>query len=127
MRKPTPDFARVEEHQLPIHERLRNWARWVVVRPSSKVHPMFAQYRSHAWQWHTPEHRETCDVLDAMVMEGEVAKLPPHSRYAVRWAYVYRYTPAVAVRFVKSDYGGLYRHLRDGRQMLIHLTERGLV
>lgn len=122
-RKQTIDFARVEDHQIPIHERLRNWARWVAVMPQSQVHPMFRQYRSHAWQWHTPEHRETCDLLDAQWLEKQVAKLPVDHREAVRWAYVYRCTPATAARSLKLSYEGLYRYLRDGRQMLLNAID----
>lgn len=120
--KPTIDFARVEEHQLPIHDRLRNWARWVVVRPQSRVHVMFKNYRSHAWQWYTPEIRETCDLIDAQALEKVVGTLPPKHRAAVRWAYVYRASPAIAVRELGLTYEGLYRHVRDGRQMLLNLV-----
>ena len=122
--KPTPpDFARVEEHQLPIHERLRNWARWCSVRPRSQIQPMFRQYRSHAWQWHTPELRETCDLIDAQALEKVVSTLPIKHRAAVRWAYVWRHQPYVVCRELALDPVGLWRHLRDGRQMLINLVD----
>lgn len=123
MTKPAIDFARVEEHQHAIHDRLRNWARWVVVRPQSRIHPMFAQYRSHAWQWHTPEHRETCDLIDAQALEKVVGTLPTKHRAAVRWCYVYRCSPAIAAREIGLSYDGLYRHVRDGRQMVLNLVD----
>ncbi len=123
MKTPPPDFARVEPHQLPIHERLRNWARWCCVRPQSQVHPMFRNYRSHAWQWHTPEHRETCDLIDAQALEKVVSTLPTKHRAAVRWAYVWRFTPAIAVREYGLTYDGLYKHVRDGRQMVMNLVD----
>ena len=121
--KPTPDFARVEPHQIAIHDRLRNWARWCAVRPQSRVHPMWMNARSNAWQWHTPEHRETCDLIDAQALEKVVGTLPPKRRAAVRWAYVWRHSPAVMVRELGLTYDGLYRHLRDGRQMILNLVD----
>jgi len=123
MKTPTVDFARVEDRHRAIHDRLRNWSRWVVVHPHAGVHPMFKNYRSHAWQWHTPEHRETCDTLDAQWLERLVAKLPSRHRDAVRWAYVYRYTPAIACRELGLSYDGLFKHLRDGRQMLMVMVD----
>ena len=122
MTKATIDFSRVEPNQIAIHDRLRNWARWVTPRTGNTVSPMFRGYRSHAWQWHTPEIRETCDMLDAQAIEKTVSKLPEKHRTAVRWAYVYRCTPAIACRELGLSYDGLYRHLRDGRQMLANLV-----
>ena len=84
---------------------------------------MFRNYRSHAWQWHTPEHRETCDLIDAQWLERQVAKLPRFHREAVRWAYVHRCTPAIAARELGLNYEGLYRFVRDGRQMLMHAVD----
>lgn len=117
------DFARVEEHQIGIHERLRNWARWCSVRPQTRVHPMFRNYRSHAWQWSTPEVRETCDLIDAQALEKVVSTLPIKHRAAVRWSYVYRASPAIACRELGLSYDGLYRHVRDGRQMCMNLVK----
>lgn len=35
--KPTIDFARVEEHQLPIHKRLLNWRDCYIVRSGASA------------------------------------------------------------------------------------------
>lgn len=121
--KPTIDFARVEPHQTAIHDRLRNWARWVVVRPQSRVHPMFRYYRP-AQHWEPKEFRETCDILDAAAMEKIVYKLPEWHREAIRWWYVYGGPPSRACKALGLSYDGLYRHLRDGRQMLMNLVVR---
>ena len=123
MTKPTIDFARVEPHQSAIHDRLRNWARWCAVRPQSRVHPMWMHCKSNAWQWHTPEHRETCDLIDAQAIEKVVGTLPTKHRSAVRWCYVYRFAPAIAVRELGLSYDGLYQHVRDARQMVINLVD----
>lgn len=120
--KERPDFHRVEPDQLDIHDRLLNWARWVTPRTSSTVSPMFRQYRSHAWQWHTPEHRPTCDTLDAVLIEKTLRRLPVAHREAIRWCYVYRCTPAIAARELALSYEGLARHVRDGRTMVRNLT-----
>ena len=116
------DFAAVEIGHIAIHDRLRNWARWVVVRPQARAHPMFRLYKPPP-QWEPRELRESCDLLDAALMEKLVRKLPPKHRGAVRWNYVWRQTPAVAVRELGLSYDGLYRHLREGRQMLVNLVD----
>ena len=119
-----PDFNRVDPEHHEIHDRLLNWALWVTPRTPSTVSPMFRHYRSHAWQWHTPEFRPTCDLLDAVVIEKIVARLPHKHREAVRWSYVYRCTPAIAIRELALSYEGLARHVRDGRTMVKNLTRK---
>jgi DNA-directed RNA polymerase specialized sigma24 family protein len=115
------DFHRVEEHQIAMHERLLNWARWLNSGRGGSVSPMFRQYRSNAWQWHPAEHRPFCDTLDAPLMEKTVYKLPEKHRMAVRWLYVYRCAPINACRAMGLSHTGLYQHSRDGRQMLINM------
>lgn len=119
--KHSVDFSHVEPHQTAMHDRLLNWARWVTPGSPSMVSPMFRQYRSHSWQWHTPEIRTTCDELDATLVEKTVAKLPEKHRTAVRWGYVYRCSPSAAMRELGVSNDGLAKLLRDGRQMLINL------
>jgi DNA-directed RNA polymerase specialized sigma24 family protein len=119
----SPDYHRVEDDQLDIHNRLLNWARWVIPRTSSAVSPMFRNYRSHAWQWHSPEHRQTCDTLDALAIEKTMYKLPDKHRQAVRWCYVYRCTPAVAIREIGVSYVCLATLVRESRFMVRNLTQ----
>lgn len=116
------DFHAVRDEHLEIHRRLLNWARWVTPRTPSWVSPMFRMYRSHAWQWHTPEHRETCDMLDAQRIEKEVSGLPQKHREAVRWAYVICCPPIKAQRALGLTKDGLFRHIQDGRTMLKNRT-----
>lgn len=110
-----PDFHHVDDDQLDIHDRLLNWARWVTPRTSSTVSPMFRQYRSHAWQWHTPDHRPTCDTLDALTIEKSMRHLYVKHRQSLLWAYIYRCTPAIAVRELGVTYMGLAQMLREAR------------
>ena len=84
------------------------------------MHPMWAKSRSNAWQWHVPEHRPTCDILKAQRTEKAVSKLPEKHRYAVRWCYVHRGHPAKAAKKAGVTIDGLYKLVRDGRQMLIN-------
>lgn len=120
MTKTTIDFNQVEPNHKAVHERLRNWARWVSVRPATQVQPMFRQYRSKAWQWHEKEFRETCDTLDAANVEKLVASLPPDHAFALRWFYVWKMTIGDARRAIGVSSAGLHRYLRDGRQFLIN-------
>lgn len=120
MKTNTIDFHHVEQHQLGIDARLNNWARWVKPGRQSWINPMFAQYRSKAWQWHRPEIHDPLDTLDAMKIEKAVSALPDKHRAAVRWAYVIRCSPAVVFRALGVNRDGLMLYLRDGRQMLIN-------
>lgn len=113
------DFAHVEPHQAEIHDTLINWSLWVKPGHPSYMHPMWAKSRSNAWQWHVPEHRPTCDILKAQRTEKAVSKLPEKHRYAVRWCYVHRGHPAKAAKKAGVTIDGLYKLVRDGRQMLI--------
>jgi len=121
MSKPTIDFNKIEPHHQQVHQRLRNWAAWVSVRPVSKVQPMFRYYRP-AQHWEPKEFRETCDTLDAAAVEKLVASLPPDHAFALRWFYVWRMTVGDARRAIGVSTAGLQRYLRDGRQMVINLT-----
>lgn len=115
------DFHHVEPQHRAIHDRLQNWGRWV--RSDGVRHgicPMFRQARSMAFQWHMPEFRETVDPLDAAKVEKAVSGLPSYHRDAVRWAYVVQCQPAPVMRALGVSDQGLYRYLRDGRQMLIN-------
>lgn len=116
------DFHTVEPHQGAIHERLENWARWVTPGRQSWVAPMFRLYKAPP-QWEPQAFRPTCDMLDAMLLEKAVYHLPDKHRAAVRWAYVHKGGPLHACRGLGLTSEGLYRHLRDGRQMLLNLLD----
>lgn len=114
------DFNRVEDKHLDIHRRLNNWSSWVRVRPQSgwTSSIIWRQVRSNAWQWHPPEYRETCDMLDAQALEKAVAHLPAPHRDALRWCYVYGGSPARMAAHLGLSKDGLALMVRDGRQML---------
>ena len=113
------DFHHVEEKHNAIHSALLNWSRWVSVRHNiGHVHPMWAKSRSNAWQWHQPIQRDATNALDAQRMEKLVQGLPDPHKQAIRWAYVYRTSPAAACRNMGTTHEGLAQFVRDGRQML---------
>jgi DNA-directed RNA polymerase specialized sigma24 family protein len=120
MKTKTVDFHHVEDHQRDMDKRLQNWARWVKPRSPSWVSPMFRQARSNAWQWHTPEVRETCDMLDAQAMEKAVAALPEKHRTAIRWHYVYPVQPFKVQKALGVTEQALYGLVRDGRERLMN-------
>ena len=82
---------------------------------------MFKQYRSHAWQWETPEITLPVNTLAAHEMERAVYFLPEKHRAAIRWAYVY---PFISDSRVRRDIAVTRRELAsllvDGRDMLIN-------
>ena len=118
------DFHAVAPGQYAIDARLVNWARWVKPGRQSWVSPMFAQYRSKAWQWERPEIKDPINTLDAMLIEKLVGALPDKNRTAVRWAYVVRCTPAVVMRHMGVDGESLLAYLNDGRAMLKNRLQR---
>ena len=82
---------------------------------------VFAQYRSHAWQWETPEVFAPDTPADHWEIERAVSLLPERHRTAIRWAYAWPWVPVRAVR----QHLGLTRPdlqwmLVDGRDMLVN-------
>ena len=93
MRQYGKDYHYVGPEHRAVHDRLINWARWVTPSTPSQVSPMFRQYRAPWWQWHTPQHRETVDLLDAEHVERQMRHLHDKVRVAGVWSYVYPYIP----------------------------------
>ena len=115
------DFFFVEPAHHAIHAELENWARYVDSSArKSWVHPMWRKGRPNGRQWSMPVIREDIRILDASKMEIAVRKLPEKQAEAIRWCYVYRTTPAVAVRNIGCTYERLALLVRSGRQMLIN-------
>lgn len=113
------DYFIVSEAHADIHNRLELWARWVKPRQVGwAVSPMFRQYRSHAWQWETPEVRATINILDAVEIEKAVAQLPEKHKHAIRWNYVFKSSPVAMARQLGVSKEGLADLVRVGRTML---------
>jgi hypothetical protein len=79
---------------------------------------MFRQYRSHAWQWETPEVRAQVNIPDAIAMEKAVSLLPDKNRQAIRWCYVFNGNPAGMARSLDVTKQGLLELVNIGRIML---------
>lgn len=120
MKTKTVDFHHVDPHQKDVDAKLMNWASWVRPRSPNWVSPMFRQAQSNSRQWHTPEIRQTCDVIGAQAMEKAVAYLPESQRTAIRWHYVYPVSPAKACRALGVSMNGLAGLVRQGREVLIN-------
>lgn len=114
------DFHQVDDRHLGIHARLENWARWVRTTPQSgwTASPMWRYFKRMWRQWHMPEFRESCDILDAIAIERHVGLLPRGHRDAIRWLYVYGGEPGRAARMLGLRKSDLRRFVEDGRQML---------
>ena len=118
-REPIDYFTVYAEHEA-IHARLENWAQCVRVgRFRTKPHPMWANSRSNARQWHAPEPRPTMDPLDGQRMEKAVYTLPEPNREAIRWSYVYQTGPVKACRALGVTAEGLAELVHQGRDMLV--------
>lgn len=115
------DFHYVSESHREIDLALTQWARWVRVKPSGwQTHPMFRQYRSHAWQWEAPIVQAAINTLEAHKTEKAVSALPEKHRDAVRWSYVFRNNPIQMARRLGVSKEGLLALVVDGRTMLIN-------
>lgn len=122
MKRDYVDFFVVETHQVPIHQRLLNWARWVKPRWPLYQHPMWRQGRSNARQWHAPVLTDPVDSLDAQAVEKAISALPVAQRDSLRWFYVFGTHPERVCRKLGLSRAGLLQAVRDGRQMLMNRT-----
>jgi hypothetical protein len=101
------DIHYIPRHQTEVHQELVNWAMTVADGRESKVSPMFAQYRSHAWQWHEPEFRPTCFPLRGWETNEKVKRLPELYRKAIKWFYLERSAPHKKQRELGVSLAGL--------------------
>jgi len=120
MRRDEIDFFVIEPHQMAMHDRLENWARWGVQRHQSWVNPMFRFSKSNSRQWHPVEIRLAIDPKDAVLVEKSVSALPPKNREAVRWWYLHKGSPRKQCARLGCTEDALNKMVRDGRQMLIN-------
>ena len=114
------DFHAVEPEHSEMHKRLENWAAWVKVRGMHWMAPIWKLGKSNGRQWDTPEGRPAVDTLDGMLIEKQVSALPEKQRAAIRWAYVYRHSPAKEARALAVSMEGLQALCRSGRVMLVN-------
>jgi DNA-directed RNA polymerase specialized sigma24 family protein len=113
------DYNHVPDHHKSIHERLENWRRWVVVRPSGwQTAPMFRMYQSKARQWESPVIQSPVNTLDAVLVEKAVSTLPEKHRAAVRWSYVHAGNPVAMARTLGVSKQGLADLVEAARSML---------
>lgn len=113
------DYNYVPPHQDAIHERLRNWSRWVRVRPHGwQTHPMWRKALTSR-QWDVdPYIHVACDTLDALLIERTVSKIAEKNRAAIRWAYVAGNDPMGMARSLGVSREGLLELICVGRTMV---------
>lgn len=126
MRDDYIDFHRVADEHQEVHSRLKNWARWVRVSPREgwTSSPMWRQVKSLVRQWHLPEHRESIDLLDAVLIERLVVRLPAPHRDAIRWCYVFGGDPVKFAGRLRVSKEMLHRYVEDGRRILTREIKR---
>lgn len=117
------DFHHVEEGHEEIHHRLENWARWCRGRQSPTASPMFrmAQASARSKAEYGALTATMVDPADAVRIAKLLWRLPEPHRKALQWCYVKPVSPLAAARDLGTNFDGLYRFVRDGRQMLINL------
>lgn len=117
--EPVDFFYVAPEHQA-IHEQLVNWARCVSVGRPTWAHPMWKGAQSNGRQWYAPEIKTPPNTLAGSEMEKAVRALPEKQREAIRWNYVYNWTPAAEIRRLGVTYEGLANLIRSGRTILVN-------
>lgn len=117
------DFHHVGSDQQYIHVRLINWGMWNNANGGQTVSPMFRQAKSNAWQWHQPEHRPTCDMLDALKVERQMRNLARRERDALVWCYVTRSKPIHACRLLGVSHQRLYDLVCSARKNIHNLLD----
>lgn len=120
------DFSKIPTRHAEINLRCERWGRWITKTEKAwRVHPMFAQYRSHAWQWEMPEIHVPGTPGENMEIEKLVSELPSKHRTAVRWAYAFPWVPVSAVRqYLGVTRSGLAEMLDAARDMLLNKMRR---
>lgn len=113
------DFHVIDPLHSKVHERLLNWARWVKVRPELgwKMAPFWRLIKKER----VGEEliiRETCDILDAEMVEKIVRALPEPNRTAIRWWYVKADSPKKAARALGLSLSGLSDIISQTRSLL---------
>lgn len=89
------DFHALEAGSEEIDARLRNWAAWCIGPGHGDCAPMFRGFQSPS-HWHGQVTKFSVDVMDAQAVERGVGALVFVHGAALRWAYVYRYSPVRA-------------------------------
>lgn len=114
------DFHLVPEHQLAMHARMLNWARWCRGSGSSSVSPMFRGYRSTD-VWAAPSVSEPVDSIDGMRIAKAVYALPEEHRKSVTWHYIEPWVvPFKVCKMLACRPETLAQLVIDGRQMMIN-------
>ena len=113
------DFHLVPEHQITMHNRMLNWARWCRGSGSSSVSPMFRGYRSTD-VWAAPSVSEPVDSIDGMRIAKAVYALPEKHRASVNWHYIKPVAPFRACREIRCTPEALAQLVVDARTMLIN-------
>lgn len=116
------DFHAVEPHQREIDARLRNWARWCNGTGAPATSPMFrlAPPPPRVRGEFAYQSADVVDPMDAQKIAKAVAALPDDHRASINWNYVKPVAPKRACQAIGCSMDGLYKLVRDSRQMLIN-------
>jgi DNA-directed RNA polymerase specialized sigma24 family protein len=109
------DFHAVNPGHEDVHRRLEEWGRWCHSPSPGKVSPMFRSVKP-SQQWEAAEPRDTLDPIAAQQVERIVSGLPDNRSKALRWCYVWKWSPGKACRLLGFSLGSLDESLTDGRE-----------
>jgi hypothetical protein len=117
------DFNTIPAHQVVMHERLENWARFCRggdKQSGQAANPMFNLYRSsdarraYGAETNVPVRRE-----DGAKLHGAIANLPEKPRKALHWCYLRPKAPGLESVRLEVTMQGLKDLIVEGRDLLI--------
>lgn len=128
MKRDSIEWHEVPAHQIHMHDRLLNWARWcgTGVHEASEESPTWRLYRStdanqgDGQRYGLRATAVAVDARDAMVVGKAVSFLPEPHRLALHWYYIRPVSPRRACQAIGTTAAGLLRYVLDGRHMLIN-------
>lgn len=130
-------MMQAQSKRASIDEALRNWARWVRVRPAqgrcaSIEHRYRLRFRPDNaptgwgdWSPSVPAQRppEPIDSIAALAVERCMRAIPEQHRDAIILAYVYQCSAGYAARLLNIRYEDLDRFLDDACAMLKNILQ----
>jgi hypothetical protein len=115
------DFIKLDDDEIKIDQRLRNWAIWV--RPSrgyGTVHPMFRWYRPTE-HWQGIGAKSNCDLQDAEAVERVMRDLNQVERLAIKWYYIEFSSPTKICKVLQLSLADLKMIVKRARKNITRL------
>ncbi len=112
----TVDFWPIDARHEEVHRRLEEWAKWCEPGRRAAVCPMFRQMKQI--RTFSASESRSINPKAAHDVEKAIQKLPSTQAMALRWWYVWRWSPGQAARRFGVTLEALCQAVEDGRDGL---------